>query len=40
MALELGVAVGTLVGVNLLMTGITRLIFGVTGRRLIKQATA
>jgi uncharacterized membrane protein HdeD (DUF308 family) len=33
-------AVGTLVGVNLLMTGITRLIFGVTGRRLIKQATA
>ena len=33
-------AVGTLVGVNLLMTGITRLIFGLAGRRLIKQATA
>jgi uncharacterized membrane protein HdeD (DUF308 family) len=31
-------AIGTLVGVNLLMTGITRLIFGVTGRRLIKHA--
>jgi uncharacterized membrane protein HdeD (DUF308 family) len=33
-------AVGTLVGVNLLMTGITRLIFGVAGRRLIRHATA
>ena len=29
-------AIGTLVGVNLLMTGVTRLIFGVVGRRLIK----
>jgi len=33
-------AIGTLVGVNLLLTGITRLIFGLAGRRLIKQATA
>jgi len=33
-------AIGTLVGVNLLVTGITRLIFGVTGRTLIRQATA
>ena len=33
-------AIGTLVGVNLLMTGITRLIFGMAGRRLIKHATA
>jgi uncharacterized membrane protein HdeD (DUF308 family) len=33
-------AIGTLVGVNLLMTGITRLIFGLAGRRLIKHATA
>ena len=33
-------AIGTLVGVNLLMTGVTRLIFGVAGRRLIKHATA
>jgi uncharacterized membrane protein HdeD (DUF308 family) len=33
-------ALGTLVGVNLLMTGITRLMFGLAGRRLIKQATA
>ena len=33
-------AIGTLVGVNLLLTGITRLIFGVAGRRLIKHATA
>ena len=31
-------AIGTLVGVNLLMTGVTRLMFGVAGRRLIKQA--
>jgi hypothetical protein len=29
-----------LVGVNLLMTGITRLMFGVAGRRLLKHATA
>jgi uncharacterized membrane protein HdeD (DUF308 family) len=33
-------AIGTLVGVNLLMTGVTRLMFGVAGRRLIKHATA
>ena len=33
-------AIGTLVGVNLLLTGITRLIFGVAGRRLIKDVTA
>jgi uncharacterized membrane protein HdeD (DUF308 family) len=33
-------AIGTLVGVYLLMTGITRLIFGLAGRRLIKRATA
>jgi uncharacterized membrane protein HdeD (DUF308 family) len=33
-------AIGTLVGVNLLLTGITRLIFAVAGRRLIKHATA
>jgi uncharacterized membrane protein HdeD (DUF308 family) len=33
-------AIGTLLGVNLLMTGLTRLIFGLAGRRLIKQAAA
>ena len=33
-------AIGTLVGVNLLMTGITRLMFGLAGRRLIKHSTA
>jgi uncharacterized membrane protein HdeD (DUF308 family) len=33
-------AIGTLVGVNLLMTGITRLMFGLAGRRLIKEAPA
>lgn len=33
-------AIGTLVGVNLLMTGISRLMFGVAGRRLIRHATA
>jgi uncharacterized membrane protein HdeD (DUF308 family) len=33
-------ALGTLVGVNLLMTGITRLMFGLAGRRLIKDAPA
>ena len=31
-------ALGTLVGVYLLMTGITRLMFGLAGRRLIKRA--
>jgi uncharacterized membrane protein HdeD (DUF308 family) len=33
-------AIGTLVGVNLLMTGVTRLMFGVAGRRIIRHATA
>ncbi len=33
-------AVGTLVGVNMLMTGITRLIFGMAGHRLMKHAAA
>jgi uncharacterized membrane protein HdeD (DUF308 family) len=33
-------AIGTLVGVNLLLTGITRLMVGLTGRRLIRHATA
>jgi uncharacterized membrane protein HdeD (DUF308 family) len=33
-------AIGTLVGVNLLMTGITRLMFGLAGRRLIRGAAA
>jgi uncharacterized membrane protein HdeD (DUF308 family) len=33
-------AIGTLVGVNLLLTGITRLMVGLTGRRLIRGATA
>lgn len=33
-------AIGTLVGVNLLMTGITRLMFGLAARKLVKQATA
>jgi len=33
-------AIGTLVGAYLLVTGITRLIFGMAGRRLIKRATA
>jgi uncharacterized membrane protein HdeD (DUF308 family) len=32
-------AIGTLVGVNLLMTGTTRLMFALVGRRLIKPAT-
>jgi len=31
-------AIGTLVGVNLLLTGITRLMVGLTGRRLIRRA--
>jgi uncharacterized membrane protein HdeD (DUF308 family) len=33
-------AIGTLVGVNLLMTGITRLMLGLAGRRLIGRAAA
>ena len=33
-------AIGTLVGVNLLFTGVTRLMVGLTGRRLIRHATA
>jgi len=33
-------AIGTLVGVNLLMTGITRLMFGLAARKLIGRATA
>ena len=32
-------AIGTLVGVNLLVTGVTRLIFGMAGRRVLRQAT-
>ena len=35
----IGVFIGTLVGVNLLLTGITRLMVGLTGRRLIRHAT-
>ena len=33
-------AIGTLVGVNLLLTGITRLMFGLAARKLIKTAAA
>jgi uncharacterized membrane protein HdeD (DUF308 family) len=33
-------AIGTLVGVNLLLTGITRLMVGLTGRKLIRSVTA
>jgi uncharacterized membrane protein HdeD (DUF308 family) len=33
-------AIGILVGVNLLMTGITRLMFGLAARKLVRQATA
>jgi uncharacterized membrane protein HdeD (DUF308 family) len=33
-------AIGTLVGVNLLMTGITRLMFGLAARKLVGRATA
>jgi uncharacterized membrane protein HdeD (DUF308 family) len=33
-------AIGTLVGVNLLFTGLTRLMVGLAGRRLLKSATA
>jgi uncharacterized membrane protein HdeD (DUF308 family) len=32
-------AIGTLVGVNLLMTGLTRLMFGLAARKLVAQAT-
>ena len=32
-------AIGTLVGVNLLLTGITRLMVGLTGRRIVRSAT-
>jgi len=31
-------AIGTLVGVNLLVTGVTRLLFGLAGRRMLRQA--
>jgi len=33
-------AIGTLVGINLLMTGITRLMFGLAARKSLGQATA
>jgi len=33
-------AIGTLVGVNLLMTGISRLMFGLAARKLVNRATA
>lgn len=33
-------AIGILLGVNLLMTGITRLMFGLAARKLVKTATA
>jgi len=33
-------AIGTLVGVNLVMTGFTRLMVGLAGRRLLKAAAA
>lgn len=33
-------AIGTLVGINLLMTGITRLMFGLAARKLLGRATA
>lgn len=33
-------AIGTLVGVNLLMTGITRLMFGLAVRKVVKTAAA
>jgi uncharacterized membrane protein HdeD (DUF308 family) len=32
-------AIGTLLGVNLLMTGITRLMFGMAARKLVKSVT-
>jgi uncharacterized membrane protein HdeD (DUF308 family) len=31
-------AIGTLVGVNLLMTGISRLMFGLAARKLVNRA--
>ena len=33
-------AIGTLVGVNLLITGVTRLMLGLAGRRVIRHVTA
>lgn len=33
-------AIGTLVGINLLLTGISRLMFGLAGRRLLGRVTA
>jgi len=33
-------AIGTLVGVNLLLTGVTRLMMGMAGRRQVRQVTA
>jgi uncharacterized membrane protein HdeD (DUF308 family) len=33
-------AIGTLVGINLLMTGISRLMFGLAARKLLKHAPA
>ena len=33
-------AIGTLVGINLLMTGISRLMFGLAARKLLRHATA
>jgi len=33
-------AIGTLVGINLLVTGISRLMFGLAARKLLKHATA
>jgi uncharacterized membrane protein HdeD (DUF308 family) len=33
-------AIGTLVGVNLLMTGISRLMFGLAGRKLVNRVAA
>jgi len=33
-------AIGTLIGINLLMTGISRLMFGLAARKLLKHATA
>ncbi len=33
-------AIGTLLGVNLLMTGITRLMFGLAARKVVKHVTA
>ena len=33
-------AIGTLVGINLLITGISRLMFGLAARKLLKHATA